>query len=300
MDSQSIKDCTDTLRALALLDKRVGHYRSCCCLQLKREGDWPDEAIRGRRDVTPTNAARMARAADILSGNGNQHSADATEPPSEETYPTAEPMYVDVDVAMTPDELTTRPSDSPLQSTESPPPSSTAIDDLVTNASAETTSTMTHQSADDVSEAVLLISSSAAPLHDDYLADYQPGSTSQPDYEDTTALDKNTVRQTADESLENNQMETNSTAVGATNRSAGRALSHDDDHVGWMPKSTKIIGTIIQDIEPFEDDAAVLTAGGITAISLCISLVLITTAGTCTLHIELFSVPVTRLPPNLT
>jgi hypothetical protein len=78
-------------------------------------------------------------------------------------------------------------------------------------------------------------------------------------------------------------------AVSSSVIAVGRALSQEES-VPWPEaKSTKVIGTIIEDIHgPFSDGvssvstispADVLTGSGIAAIVMCIFLVLVTTAG---------------------
>ena len=77
-------------------------------------------------------------------------------------------------------------------------------------------------------------------------------------------------------------------AVSSSVIAVGRALSQEES-VPWPEaKSTKVIGTIIEDIHgPFSDGVSsvstispdVLTGSGIAAIVMCIFLVLVTTAG---------------------
>jgi len=120
------------------------------------------------------------------------------------------------------------------------------------------------------SELDLLDSSTTKPVANitfpdgsEYVADYLPDSTTMPDYEDTTASEL--------------AMDNSSVSV-FSNRSSGRALSHDDV-AAWQAKSTKIIGTIIEDIRPFRENTVVLTLGAIVAITMCILIVIASVAG---------------------
>ena len=72
-------------------------------------------------------------------------------------------------------------------------------------------------------------------------------------------------------------------ATWSTTRPSGRALSHEEEPLPWEAMSTKVIGTIIEDIQPFNNAATTaataLTTGAIAAIVMCLLLSIVTTAG---------------------
>lgn len=205
--------------------------------------------------ILPINE-RVTRAAEIPASNDNQH---AKRPP---TYSLA---------------ITTQIPDVAI--VEKPPTSDESIDESAE--SMDLTTPLLMSTENDPTEDELLITvtvesainaTTVATIEDEYLSDYQPDSTtSNLDFEDSTP--ELTETSYWAESSENNSLASNN----SSNRSIGRALSHED--INWQVKSTKIIGTIIEDIRPYGDNTVVLTLGSIIAISLCIVIVLISLTG---------------------
>lgn len=205
---------------------------------------------------------RMIRSAEIPATNDNQHTN--RDPVYSDAFTTQIPDDATVEKPPTSDESIDEsvesmdPTAPLLLSTENDAISAHTEDELPSTATVETTTNLTNITT-------------VATVEDEYLSDYQPDSTtSRLDFEDSTA--ELTEMSYWAEPSENSSMPSNS-----SNRSLGRALSHED--IDWQVKSTKIIGTIIEDIRPYGDNTIVLTLGGIIAISLCIIILLVSITG---------------------
>jgi len=200
---------------------------------------------------------RVTRAAEIPATNDNQHASH-------------DAAYSDAITTQIPDAVTV----------EKPPTSDESIDespqsmDLTTPLLMSTESDPIYTETEDGTLSTTTVESTATTfgtVEEEYQSDYQPDSTtSRLDFEDSTMELIETSN--LPESSENGSVASNSSA-----RSLGRALSHED--IDWQIKSTKIIGTIIEDIRPYGDNTIVLSLGGIIAISLCIVTLLVSITG---------------------